>query len=394
MADEPGTTQRFSRTTDRDFSDAEYATRRARLSKEMRETGLDALIVNQEHNYRYLTGHASTLWINTCRPLIAVFTPDGVAHTLAIVFEVPAVQKSAYAVEVVAYAGTGVTLDPMFQALGPLLDDLLGPSPRIGYEASHQLAYAIPEVEMVRLQGLRPDATFVDASPLLWDLRLVKSGEEINAVRTAAAVNTEAFGQVAESSLLGCTSDELYRRFYSYLLDGGSEGLGYVSVGLAPGSRRVEKDAPVFIDSGAVVAGYLSDFNRYFVHGSASPVAHDTLARLREVSEIVYEEMRPGRTYAEAYAAVARRSIAILPDVLNLERSLLGRLAHGIGQAMPEPPSLSFDDNSEIVAGTLLCVEPTVVTDEGPFVLEEMVVIRDHGCELLSDGTGAIIRQL
>lgn len=70
--------------------------------------------------------------------------------------------------------------------------------------------------------------------------------------------------------------------------------------------------------------------------------------------------MRPGRTYAEAYAAVARRTIAILPDVLNLERSLLGRLAYGIGQAMPEPPSLSFDDNSEIVAGTLLCIEPTL----------------------------------
>lgn len=403
-----GSELQFKRTTLRDFSDDEYADRRARLVKAMTDAGLDAIIVNQEHDYRYFTGHESELWINSCRPIVTVFVADGSAHAVAVGFEAGRIEDAAYQLEVTAYGGTGVTFDPMFDTLAPVLTDRLPSNARVGFEGSSRLGYSIPELEMHRLRGLLPDATFVDASPLLWGVRLIKSEEEIEAVRIAAAVNSAAFDRLAGDRLLGLSAREIDHRFRSHLLAAGSEDFGYIAVMPNPvessagdvetwshGPGVVRRNSPLFIDSGATIAGYLSDFNRYFVYGAAPQVAIDTLARLEEVHAIVYEEMRPGRTYAEAYRAVGMRTAAVLPDLIRPERSLLGRICHGIGQAMPEPPSLSPDDNDEIKAGTLMCVEPSIVVPNvGPLIVEEMVVVRDGGCELMSDGKGATIRQL
>ena len=51
---------------------------------------------------------------------------------------------------------------------------------------------------------------------------------------------------------------------------------------------------------------------------------------------------------------------------------------------MTEPPSLSLSEGSPLATGMVVAVEPGILTEHGWYHLEENVVVREDGYELLS----------
>lgn len=88
--------------------------------------------------------------------------------------------------------------------------------------------------------------------------------------------------------------------------------------------------------------------------------------------------MQPRVAVADVAAAVA--------DELPADGArAFGRLGHGVGLEIAEPPSLHPADPTVLEPGMTLCVEPTSgFGDAGNLVGEEMVVVTEDGGELLS----------
>ena len=60
-----------------------------------------------------------------------------------------------------------------------------------------------------------------------------------------------------------------------------------------------------------------------------------------------------------------------------------GRIGHGTGLDLSEPPSIMLNEPGVLKAGMVLYIEPNCQTAEGNFMVEESYLITEDGCERL-----------
>ena len=69
----------------------------------------------------------------------------------------------------------------------------------------------------------------------------------------------------------------------------------------------------------------------------------------------------------------------------GIELGNVGRLGHGLGKVMTEPPSIKPEDKSKLIPGMVLTIEPSVMFGRGKIMAdEENLVITKNGPKLLS----------
>jgi Xaa-Pro dipeptidase len=111
----------------------------------------------------------------------------------------------------------------------------------------------------------------------------------------------------------------------------------------------------------------------------------DQYARLYEATEAGVAAVRPGRTAADVW-----RAMAAVVDPGGRAETPVGRMGHGIGLDITEPPSLAAGDDTMLEAGMALTLKPSLVwTAPGGrgrrlMVHEENIVVTADGCELLT----------
>ncbi len=155
-----------------------------------------------------------------------------------------------------------------------------------------------------------------------------------------------------------------------------------------PGERMWRDGELLMVDVGLVVDGYWADFCRHFAAGY---VTADQSAAYAQVVAAV----DAGRTTARA-GAVASTVAAAIADVLPVDGEHgFGRLGHGIGLDLTEPPSLHHDDHTALEPGMTLCIEPAAWFEGvGHVVAEEMIAVTSSGAEVLSPGIPESIQVL
>jgi Xaa-Pro aminopeptidase len=68
----------------------------------------------------------------------------------------------------------------------------------------------------------------------------------------------------------------------------------------------------------------------------------------------------------------------------------IGRMGHGLGLDITEPPSIAPDDKTVLEVGMVLTIEPSLVLPPGTgagrrlMVHEENIVVTEQGCRLLT----------
>ena len=125
--------------------------------------------------------------------------------------------------------------------------------------------------------------------------------------------------------------------------------------------------------------GYFCDFDRNWSLGPASAELREAHRVLHDVTEAAFDVARPGATARDLHAAMApiltARAGAPVP----------GRLGHGLGMRLTEPPSLIPDDDTELVPGMVLTLEPSLPLGPGRMMVhEENIVIGAGGAEWLT----------
>jgi Xaa-Pro aminopeptidase len=241
----------------------------------------------------------------------------------------------------------------------------------------------------------------VDADGILRHVRKVKSSYEIACIRKMARVSARAFADLAGELRTGCSEAEAVDAFRLLLLRAGirhapylvaeSGPGGYPSLQMSPTGRRVERGAILAIDAGCCRNGYFSDLNRNYAFGEVP-------RRSRNISEVLSRATDAGISAAVPGARASdiwRAQAAVLDSDLGAfgaQRLDNGRMGHGIGLRLTEPPSVHPNDDTILAAGMVLAIEPAAqyeVLARGGIkrcvlIHEENIAVTADGPELLS----------
>ncbi|MDN3720982.1 M24 family metallopeptidase [Roseibium salinum] len=86
---------------------------------------------------------------------------------------------------------------------------------------------------------------------------------------------------------------------------------------------------------------------------------------------------RPGRTCADLFKAMTA--------TLGQGEGDIGRLGHGLGMQLTEPPSITSFDRTVLRDGMVLTLEPSISLGDGKMMVhEENIVVRDGAPQFLT----------
>ena len=227
--------------------------------------------------------------------------------------------------------------------------------------------------------------------------RLVKSDEELNAMRCAIAACEAAMWEMREAARPGMSEVAMWAELQKGNHIRGGEWIETRILSTGPrtnpwfqecGPRIVEDGDMLSFDTDLIGPyGYCSDLSRSWKIGDQTATAYEKELYTRAVDQIRFntEAIKPGLTFRE----LVERS-----DVLDERFGPLryGVLYHGVGLC-DEYPSIRYPQDWEssgydgvLVPGQCLCVE-SYVGDVGGSLgikLEDQVVVTETGCENLT----------
>jgi len=361
---------------------AEIPRRLQRLRRLLQRRGLDALLVAQPENRRYLSGFRAkdhSIQESAGCLLIPVRGAPLLLTDSRFVLEAEA-EAPAFRVELYRRG----QLELLRRLLGALSIR------RLGFEGDYTL-----HATALRMQALaeKMSLELVSQSGLVESLRAVKSEWEIEQLRRAVLLNETVFQQTLGEIRPGMTEGAVARRIEQLMGEHGAEGPGFPTIVAAgenaakphavPGTRVIAAGEPLLIDMGLVLDGYCADMTRTVVLGQADETFTARQRLVRQAQLAACTVIRAGITCREADLAARR-----LLEQAGFGRAFGHSLGHGVGLAVHEEPRLSSRNRRRLRAGMVVTVEPGIyLPGWGGIRLENMAVVRDDGCELLNQDT-------
>lgn len=334
--------------------------------------GLDAVVVSDAADVRYLSGFRgedATLVVGRDEALIVTDSRY-----------VEQVHEEAPEFDLVRREGGDLLADSAAAAR-----ERLGGGRTLGYQAgavTHAAYRALRRAHDGRLRDVRQRVS---------RLRVVKEAAEVEAVRAAAAIVDLALAVVAGEGLIGRTEREIAWRLREEYHRRGAEDEAFATIVAAgdhaahahaiPGERRIQAGELVLIDTGARVAGYCSDITRTFAAGRVSPAQRAVYETVLEAQLAGLAAVRPG---AHGRRDVDEATRAVIVAAGHGERFGHGT-GHGVGLEIHEAPALGRTLGDRLAAGMVCTVEPGIYIEGDVGVrIEDTVLVTENGCERLT----------
>jgi Xaa-Pro aminopeptidase len=359
-----------------------HSRRRAALRSLLQEAELDALLITDLLNIRYLTGFTGSnaaLLVHAGGEEHTVFCTDG-RYTTQSSVEVPQLERVIERASAAALAARASADTARYG--------------RTGFESQH--------VNVDQYETLKNEFGTVElrrAPGLVEGLRLIKDEQEIDALRCACAAADRALADLIEHGGLrpGRTELEVARDLENRMLEHGSTGKSFESIVAAGANSAIPHHQPtsavlaagdlVKLDFGATAAGYHSDMTRMVVLGAPA-------AWQREIYELVHRSQATGCHAVLPGAEVSdvdKAARAVIVSGGHGERFAHG-LGHGVGLEVHEAPSLAGTGVGTLSAGMAVTVEPGVyLAGRGGVRIEDTLVVRDGTPELLTLSTKELV---
>jgi Xaa-Pro aminopeptidase len=346
----------------------EIAARRARLSAELPQHKVDALLITALPNVRYLsgfTGSNGTVLLTTER---------------AVLFTDPRYQTQA---PLETDCDVKIAKGPVLAEALKLLKKL--GVKRVGFERNRAsfetYDYLKREAAGVKLVGL---------AGLVERLRMVKSAVEIATIKASVELNSAALEQVLSTFRHGTTEVDLAAEIEYRMRRLGADGPAFDTI-VASGARSAlphahptaaaaANDQLLLIDMGAFVAGYASDMTRTFGVGRLGSKAKRIYRAVLESQLAAIDAVKagiPASSVDRAARSVLRRH--------GFEKMFIHSTGHGLGLEIHEGPRIGRKEATRLEAGMAITIEPGVYVEGfGGVRIEDTVVVTDTGCQVLT----------
>lgn len=261
------------------------------------------------------------------------------------------------------------------------------------------------------LQSRFPVLEIRDLSPLLDELRIIKSPAEIRLIKRATQLSGEALMEAMRSSAPGVVEHEIDGAARFIFFRNGAQGEGYAAI-VATGQNAwyphhraadgVLADGDlVLMDYAPDVDYYRTDVTRQWpVNGKFNPWQRELYGFYLACYKAILERIGPGKLPADIIrdAAAAMRDIvaestfskphhraAAEEFVAGYESRTLsyGALGHGVGMSTHDPG----DYSQPLKPGMVFTIEPALLVPEEKIYirLEDLIVVTETGIDVLSD---------
>jgi Xaa-Pro aminopeptidase len=285
----------------------------------------------------------------------------------------------------------------------------------------------LPTNHYLRFRTMFPDAEIVDVSPLIRQVRMIKSEYEIGKLREAAAMSDRFFAKVPELLELGISEFTLAGRlegyyrslghqgfirartfnqeaFYGHFMSGanlatpsftdsatGGSGLN-PSFPQGAGKKLLAADEPIMVDFAGVHDGYMSDQTRTFVFGRLPERLLAAFDAALRIEQYLRDNAIPGARCSELFAAT--QDLAAQAGFGDHYMGYTERarfVGHGIGIELDEWPVIGHGIGTRLEEGMVVAIEPKFLfPDVGVVGLENTCVVRSRGLEALTKSTNGI----
>lgn len=255
-----------------------------------------------------------------------------------------------------------------------------------------------PSKFLIRLQELGGGSKFVNGSPIIDYIRMVKDEKEQDLMRKSSKINDIAMDKIIPWVAKGLTEKELNAKMREIYKELGCEDVSFDPITAyghgAADPHHVTDDSKgkrgdcVILDIGGFKDNYASDMTRTVFIGEVSD-------RAREVYNVVLEAnlrgiaaAKPGNRMCDVDLA-ARNYI----EEKGFGEYFTHRTGHSIGLEDHEFGDVSSVNTDIIKVGQCFSVEPGIyLPDENIGVrIEDLVLITEDGCEVLNDYTKELI---
>jgi Xaa-Pro aminopeptidase len=241
-----------------------------------------------------------------------------------------------------------------------------------------------------RLNELLPAMSLSGSRGMVEGLRVVKDKEELATIRVAIDVAERVFTSVRATLRrqqteweVACEIDRLCRQL-------GASGTSFkpiVAVGpraalphAVPGQQSIQSAPFVLIDWGATVRGYRSDLTRVLTTGKIPPKFSKIYEIVLAAQQAAIAALKPGVLVSQV-DAIAREVI----DRAGMGKRFNHGLGHGIGLDIHEAPRLGKNQDRPLEAGMIVTIEPGIYFPGfGGVRIEDDVLITRDGHEVLS----------
>ena len=349
-----------------------FALRREKLLPALKAARANAFLTTALPNVRYLTGFTGSnaaLLLTDERALL--FTDPR--------YRTQASRESDCEIRI-AKGPLSQEISVAVQRLG--LKSIAFERNRIGFEEHQSLTEALTGVRLKPLTGA------VEA------LRMIKSADEIAAIRNSVQLNSRALDQALSHFKPSMTEVDLAAEIEYRMRRLGADGTAFDTIVASgertalphahPAARRIQGGQPgnqlLLIDMGANVAGYASDMTRTFGLGKLDAKIRRMYSAVLESQLAAVAAVKPGASCAQ----VDRAARGVLRGY-GFEKLFVHSTGHGLGLEIHERPRVGRKEATKLEPGMAITIEPGVYQEGiGGIRIEDTVVVTTHGCEILT----------
>ena len=368
--------------------------RTTEFQSRLKDAGIDLAIITDESSIAYLAGFWGYLSVEFGRPTFLLVRPDAAAQVITPLMESEMVGAMTWVENVSTWEDAGAN------RWENVLANAIGDKPgNIGVELA-----ALPPIVRNWFDDQMPEVQLHDIAPLLGEMRMIKSPEEIAVMKQAGeiagAMMHGAEGALGEGRLeyeaALAVIDAGTRKAASFLTARGWEafispmihnlqimqsGTDTSMVHRRASVKPLHKGDPVYFCfcNMAQFKQYKLGFDRMFFIKELSDEATEVQQTAIDAQQAAIAAMRPG---------VTAESIAQAADEVYRERGYATgyRTGRSIGMAYLESPELKHGDKTVLQAGMTFAVDGGISVD-GRLGgrIGDSVVVTDTGTEYITD---------
>ncbi len=329
----------------------------------LKEQELDALLVSNPYNLRYIAGFTGTAGV-------AVVTKDKAFFVTDFRYTEQA-KDQAKEFEVIQHGGM------IYAEVEKLVQqeqiNVLGFEEEVVTYATYTVLEETLSCELEPVTGL------------IEQLREVKEDSEIKFIEKAIEITESAYQQMLKTIKPGMTEIEVATGLDFHMRQLGASGLSFETI-VASGVRSamphgvasdkvIEQGDMITVDFGCYYKGYVSDMTRTFALGDPGEKLKEVYAIVKEAHARVEQAARPGISGVEL-DAVARDYITSK----GYGEAFGHSTGHSIGLEVHEGPNVSSKSEQRFVPGNVITNEPGIyLPGIGGVRLEDDLLITPDG---------------
>ncbi len=221
-------------------------------------------------------------------------------------------------------------------------------------------------------------------------LRAVKSGYEIEFLRNSAGIAKKGMNRAKEFIRDGTNELDAVAEIEYTIRKSGSEsppfgegmllasGPGGANIHAHAGMKKIREGEIVVVDLGARVKGYYSDMTRTIPVGKPDPLAEEILQFTENLEAEAIDRIHPGITAGEIHDFVNRK-------IEDRGYKLYHSTGHGVGLDIHELPNIGPKSEDVLQEGMVFTIEPGVYVPKKFGVrFEDMLLLGRNKVEILT----------